>query len=223
MAGYRPNRPPENVSKLHSLLAIAWDYLLGGKFPFIDTDTVRWTRTEKGYAANVPPPNAAGKTTTAPSSMKEMCIIQLGSSLAVPNYDLLICNEWDPVANGIKSATPIYVAKTIEARRGIVKEYFLDNGDNITQTYAYFTPTAGDASYGDNFRLGNDGTNTELQAMEKRYYAKSMIPDAIGSFAQCLVYVVDTGAPTGVKDPNGADVTRIEHKPFREWARYATQ
>jgi hypothetical protein len=153
-----------------------------------------------------------------------MVINGLGSALIPPKYDVLVCREWDLNINNLKvGAQDVYVAKDMESRRTVGSEFYLDDGDNIKQTYTYFGPTAADASYGDNFRLANDGTNTELQVMEKRYYTANMVLAGGVAATQALLYVVDTNAPTGVKDPQGNDVTRLEVKPFRAWVRYATQ
>lgn len=156
------------------------------------------------------------------ANYKLMIITGLGSALTPARYDLLICREWS-LTTGAFAGSDTYVAKDIEARRGIVQEYYLDNGDNIKQNYTYFTATQTDPTFGDNFRLATDGTNSELQVMEKRYITKEQLGAVNVSLNQALIYVVDTGVPTGVKDPTNADVTRIEVKPFREWSRYATQ
>lgn len=217
MPGYRPPRPPENLSKLHALLAIAWDYLLGGKFPFIDTDSVKWVRTDRGYAANVQAPGAAVKPAPAtPGVTKPYAIKALGSSLTPANPDLLICST---VTGGTSIANDtVYVAKRREMRRA-AKEYFYDNGANVTQTYTYFGPTAADASYGDNFRLGADGVTSEVQSVDPRYYTTAML-QAIPAMPvdQSLIYAKETGVPTGVKDPNGKDITLVEDTP-RMWAK----
>lgn len=182
----------------------------------IDIEGYRIEPGANGWKARKKFQTAGGTTAPAqPSTEKLMTITGLGSGLTPPNYDLLICQD--------SGGATVYVAKSIEARRDISQEYFLDNGDNITQTYSYFTGTSSDPSYGDNFRMATDGTNTELQAMEKRYYAQGMIPPTKGNPRQYQIYVRDTNAPTGVKDPKGNDVTRIEVKPFRAWIRYATQ
>jgi hypothetical protein len=154
-----------------------------------------------------------------------MVITQLGSSLTPPNYDLLICREWNILTNDFKNAVDVYVAKDIDVRRGITKEYYLDDGDNLTQTYTYFAPTVADATYGDNFRMATNGTNTELQAMEKRYITRAQLitGNPLTDLSQAFVYVREYSAPTGVKDTNNVDVTKMEVKPFRAWTRYATQ
>lgn len=236
MPGYRPIKPPQSsgrFSQFHAFLGAIWEMLWNGGFPFVDTDTVKWDRSPTGYAAKVQAPGAAGKAApAAPNTFKWMAITQLGSSLLPANYDLLICKEWDWSTNAVKVGAPdVYVAKTIEARRTIVNEYYFDNGDNTVQTYSYFTPSVGDPSYGDNFRLATDGgiTPNELQVMERRYYSTAILPATAGtpvvaiSRMQCLIQVLDTSAPTGVKDPNNIDVTRVEVKPFRTWGRFATQ
>lgn len=43
------------------LFSIAvWDLLWGGKFPFQDTDTVKWTRGPNGYAADAKASGGSG-------------------------------------------------------------------------------------------------------------------------------------------------------------------
>lgn len=160
-----------------------------------------------------------GKTTDA--NYKLMIITKLGSSLTPPAPDLLICKAYDWNSQAVTGAE-VYVAKDSEARQ-IAKEFYPDNSENVTVSYTYFTPTQADPSYGDNFRLANDGTNTELQVMDKRYITKDQLVAAITPLTQAIVWVIDTSVPTGVKDPTGANVTRIEVKPSRLWVRYATQ
>jgi len=201
-----------------------WEYLFNGKFPFVDTETVKVERGPNGYGFRAFPPSAGGKSSPTPNSYKLMIITGLGSALTPPNYDLIICREWD-IKNGalVTGAQDTYVAKDLESRRIVTTEFYYDNGDNISQTYTYFGPTQADSTYGDNFRLAFDGTNTELQAMEKRYYTMDNMTAQGIPILQALVYVLDTGSPTGVKDPQNNDVTCIEVKPFRAWTRFASQ
>ena len=181
------------------------------------------TRGPGGYSFQANPPGAAGgKGKTLDANYKLMVITGLGSALTPASYDLLICREWDMVNNAFKG-NDIYVAKDILARRVNVQEFYYDNGDNLKQNYTYFAPTSSDPTYGDNFRLASDGTNSELQVMEQRYYTKDQMTSQNVSVTQALVTVIDLGVPTGVKDPSGKDVTRIESKPVRVWERYATQ
>jgi hypothetical protein len=187
MPGYQPTKPPQSsgrFSQFHFFMGAIWDMLWGGKFPLIDTDTVRWSRGPAGYAAHAAAPTAGGKGKTIDANYKVMAITQLGSSLVPPLYDLLVCREWDLTTNDFKNATDVYVAKDMEARRTITSEFYFDNGDNVTQTYTYFVATASDATYGDNFRLANDGTTSELQVMEKRYYTKGQMTTKHVSAAQ---------------------------------------
>ena len=72
--GYRP-RKPVGTSQFMLFSIAVWDYLFGGKFPFIDTDTVKWDRGPNGYAARAAQPAAGGG----------------GSSPT-----LQITGEWDP-------------------------------------------------------------------------------------------------------------------------------
>jgi hypothetical protein len=159
---------------------------------------------------------SAGQSAPSRSSIKEVTLITLGSSLTPSNPELLICQD--------SGGSTIYVAKDTESQRN-AKEFYFDNGDNVTVTYTYFTATQSDAAYGDNFRMASDGINTELQVMEKRYLTKGMILaiDPTLPIKQAVLKVADTGSPTGIKDPTGKDVTYIEIKPTRVWVRYATQ
>lgn len=164
----------------------------------------------------------AGGGSTLDANYKLMIITGFGSALIPAKPDLLICKAFDFISKSA-NGPDVYVAKDIEARQ-TNKEYYYDNGDNVTNVYTYFTATTADASYGDNFRLGNDGTNPELQVMEKRYYTKAMLDAQLGIPPnQALVWVVDTGIPTGVSDPTGSNVTRIEVKPVRVWIRHESQ
>lgn len=60
MPGYRPRKPSGN-SPFHRFSVAVWDYLFGGKFPLIDTDSVKWDRSPLGYAARATLPSAGGK------------------------------------------------------------------------------------------------------------------------------------------------------------------
>src|ERR1017187_8327346 len=64
MNGYRPRRP-SGTSQFMLFCIAVWDYLFGGKFPFIDTDTVKWDRSSNGYAARAAQPAAGGRTSNA--------------------------------------------------------------------------------------------------------------------------------------------------------------
>ena len=61
MNTYRP-RKPVGTSAAWMFFKAVWDMLWGGKFPFIDTDSVKWDRSESGYAARAALPSATGKS-----------------------------------------------------------------------------------------------------------------------------------------------------------------
>lgn len=175
-----------------------------------------------GFRAKRKAKSGGGTSTTLDANYKLMIITGLGSALTPAKPDLLICQAFDPVSK-TASGPNVYVAKDTEARQ-VAKEFYFDNGDNVTVNYSYFTGTAADASYGDNFRMANDGTNSELQVMEKRYYTQAMLAAIAGMpLTQAVIQVVDTGVATGVTDPAGNSVTRIEVKPVRVWIRQNTQ
>lgn len=190
---------------------------------FLESKDFRRVQTNGGYfIESKSKPSAGGKGQTLDANYKMMVITQLGSSLIPPIPDLLICQGWNWLTN-TASGQNVYVAKDTEARQAVDKEFYYDNGDNVTQTYTYFTGTAADATYGDNFRMASDGTHTEVQSMEKRYYTnQQMISQGVNSI-QAIVWVIDTGVPTGVKDPLGNDVTHLEVKPIRAWAKFTSQ
>jgi hypothetical protein len=179
--------------------------------------------SERNLTLNIPPPQ---KTTGAVP--KWYAITQLGSSLSPQLPDLLVCRDFNVSTGIVTGSTDIYIAKTLEARQGlqgINQEFFLDNGDNITQTTTFLQKTANDASYGDNFRTVNDGTNTELQALLKRYVTQSTLAaHGLGLHPwQCAIQALDFGVDSGVRDPQGKIVTMQEVYPPRIWERYASQ
>jgi hypothetical protein len=164
--------------------------------------------------------NSSGKAgASSPLSVKLMAIKSLGSSLNPALPDLLICSAATAQSGsfGIGVDT-VYVAKAKTMRR-VVKEIFFDDGANVTQAYSYFGPTPQDHSYGDNFRQASDGTQSELESATPRYYTSDMMLSAAMPVDQSLIYVIDTGSPTGVVDPNGANVTKIEFLPARMWSK----
>lgn len=172
------------------------------------------------YLEAVETPGGGGKNTTVNLAFQRLIVTAFGNALTptrLPN--LLVCRTWDGTNIG---NTDIYVAKCLNMRQ-VGKEFFYDNGDNITQTYTYFVPSANDPSYGDNFRNANDGTNTELQVVDPRYVTRQMLLDKSVQVDQALIYAVDTKVPTGVKDPTGADVTLLETQVERKWSRYFKQ
>lgn len=215
-------KPPGNLS----IPICAWLERLresAKQCELIDIEGYRIESTSGGIIARKKFTTSSGVSAPAPTGLKPMIITGFGSSLTPALPDLLICQSFNVATSSVGGGT-IYVAKDIESRRTLTEFYF-DNGDNVTNAYTYFTGTQADASYGDNFRLANDGTNTELQVMEKRYYTKAMLTGAGPQVPlnQAIIYAIDSGSPTGVKDPNGNDVTMIEVKPVRVWVRYATQ
>jgi hypothetical protein len=152
----------------------------------------------------------------APSNYKLVAIKSLGSTATPPNPNLLICSS--ATGDGVISHDTIYVAKARNMRR-IAKEFFADNGANITQNYTYFAGTAADSSYGDNFRTATDGLQTELEAATPRYVTfDTLVNNALGP-EQCLIHIIDVSSATGVVDPNGNPVTKLEVIPARTWAK----
>jgi len=192
---------------------------------FLESKDFRRIQTNNGYFIEAKVlPGGSGKGKTLDANYKLMAIIQLGSSLIPPKPDLLICAPYNWLNNSIIGGN-VFVAKDSEARQAINKEFYFDNGDNVTQTYVYFTPTTADPTYGDNFRQASDGLISELQVMEKRYITLDQlrgrnIPQL--PLIQAFVWVIDTGLATGVQDPQGNDVTRLEVKPLRAWVKYTS-
>lgn len=190
---------------------------------FLESKDFRRIQLANGYVIEAKArATGGGKGQTLDANYKMMVITQLGSSLIPPIPDLLVCQVWNWLTN-TASGQNVYVAKDTEARQSVDKEFYYDNGDNVTQTYTYFTGTAADATYGDNFREATDGLTTELQVMEKRYYTNQQVRSQGVNSIQSIVWVIDTGVPTGVIDPTGNNVTHLEVKPLRAWVRYATQ
>jgi hypothetical protein len=187
---------------------------------FLESKDFRRVQTNGGYFIEAKARASGGGKTSSSNPVKYLAITQLGSSLIPPLPDLLICRVYSP---GISffPGPDIYVAKQLQMRSDISKEFFYDNGDNVTQTYTAFTKTVSDASYGDNFRLATDGVNTELQVVDPRYITANTLP-AHFPIDQCLIYALETGLPTGVLDPAGNPVTLVEF-PMREWGRFSTQ
>lgn len=214
-----PNKPSGTSHFILFCIAV-WEYLFNGNFPFIDSDTVKVERGPNGYSFRANPPGAAGgKGKTIDANYKLMVITALGSSLTPAIPDLLICSSATASSNppGVAADT-VYVAKARQMRR-IPKEFFLDNGANVTQNYTYFGPASSDSGYGDNFRTATDGINTELESVTPRYATKSVLTANNVTIEQSLIYVVDLGSPTGVTDPAGNAVTRIEVLPARMWSK----
>lgn len=187
---------------------------------FHNSPTIQFEQTSRGITAHSKVGRGGGGVLDA--NHKLMAITTFGSSLTPALPNLLICQEWDITTGLFKSATPYYVAKDLRFRSTITKEYFYDNGDNKTQTYTALTKTASDISYGDNFRMGTDGTVTELQAVCPRYMTKAMLDAVNAPIYQALITVIDTGFATGVLDPSGNPVTRLEIAPDRQWEKFAT-
>jgi hypothetical protein len=181
---------------------------------------VKVTRGPNGYSFQANPPGAAGgKGKTIDANYKLMAVKQLGSSLVPALNDLLICSTANAANNPPSiAADTVYVAKARPMRRNI-KEFFFDNGANATQDYAYFGPTVQDATYGNNFRLANDGVQSEVESVTPRYCTHIALTAQSMPIDQSLIYVVDLGVPTGVLDPSGNPVTRIEVLPCRMWAK----
>ena len=57
---YHPDKPSGTSRFLLFCIAV-WEYLFNGKFPFIDTDTVKVERGPNGYAFKASLPTAGGK------------------------------------------------------------------------------------------------------------------------------------------------------------------
>lgn len=187
----------------------------------LESKDFRRVQTNNGYFLEAKAKASGGNGKTIDASYKLMIITQLGSQMTPAKPDLLVCQACN--ASGAPTGGNVYVAKDTEARQAVNKEFYYDNGDNVTQTYTYFTMTAADPTYGDNFRQASDGLNSELQGMEKRYMrqsdlqGKSQMP-----LTQAMVWVIDTGLATGVIDPQGNDVTHLEVKPLRAWVKYTS-
>ena len=63
--GYIPRRPV-GISAAAVFMQAVWDYLWGNQFPFTDTDTIKWDRTSRGYAANLVPQRNGGSPAAKP-------------------------------------------------------------------------------------------------------------------------------------------------------------
>lgn len=190
----------------------------------LESKDFRRVQTTGGYYLE--PKFQIQKSSSAPPSPSKILflgIIKLGSALNNP--DLLICKKYNPptkISQEYFGQELIYVAKQLQMRRGNTKEYFKDDTDNVTQSYTFFSGTASDETYGDNFRLATDGLTQELQVVVPRYIYVDVLTFRAIPVNQALIYAEDTGQPTGVYDPNGNPVTIIE-RPMREWARYISQ
>lgn len=223
MPVFRPNKPASRLGPhshfLQFCIAI-WEYLFNGGFPFIDTDTVKVTRGPGGYAFQAFPPSAGGgKGKTIDANYKLMAITGFGSNLIPPLPDLLICSTADAstIPPGVGNDT-VYVAKARTMRRNTT-EFFADNGANVTQKYTYFGPATNDSSFGDNFRSATDNLNTEVESAVPRYCTVAILDAGKVPREQSFIYVVDLGANTGVVDPKGGQVTKLEVLPVRMWSK----
>ncbi len=56
---YTPRKPVGNSQFMLFCISV-WDMLWNGKFPFIDTDSVKWKRSQTGYAAYAALPGTGG-------------------------------------------------------------------------------------------------------------------------------------------------------------------
>jgi hypothetical protein len=74
----RPRKPspPGTPSNFYIFCGAVWELLFNGKFPFQDSDTIKWNRGPDGYSARATPPSAPG---------------------GAKGIGLLFCGEWDPV------------------------------------------------------------------------------------------------------------------------------
>lgn len=217
---YIPPKPSGDTAEALFMQAV-WERVFGKSSRFHSVPgQYDVNETEQGTYLDIkirPGGGKPGKTVDA--TYKMMAIRSLGSNLVPALPDLLICSSVDlnfipPKVQG----DSIYVAKARTQRRP-VKEFFFDNGANVTQNYTYFGPTAADSSFGDNFRNATDGINTELESVVPRYLTALMLSGKNMPQDQSFIYVLDLGFPTGVVDPTGADVTKIEALPARMWSK----
>jgi hypothetical protein len=187
----------------------------------LESKDFRRVQTPNGYFLESKIHGGKGGTAGKPldASYKMMVIKTLGSSFAIPLPNVMICAAC--TAAGIITGPDTYVAKSMVMRRNF-KEYFFDNGANVTQNYVYFSATSNDPSYGDNFRTASDGSSSELQSADPRYYTHDMLFGLTSQgipLTQAILYAVDTGIATGEVDPNGNVITMVEIAPCRVWTR----
>jgi len=182
----------------------------------LESKDIRRRNTPNGYYLELKVNASKGGAAASPANYKLAAITGFGSSLTPPLSDLLICSSAS--TSGAIGNDTIYVAKQRNMRQ-VAKEFFPDGGANVTQTYTYFGPQSNDSTYGENFRSATDGIQTELEAATPRYITKDILLANAIPTGQCFIYIIETGIPTGVKDPSGNDVTKLEIMPDRNWAK----
>jgi len=94
MSFFRPRKPTGSTDFMVFCIAV-WESLWGGKFPFIDSDTVRWNRGPNGYSAIAAATRGAGSAALQITgewdpgrtySTGQVAIISLGSNAGTYVY-----------------------------------------------------------------------------------------------------------------------------------------
>lgn len=215
-----------------------WDQLFGGKFKFIDTDSVKWDRSPTGgYAARASLPSPGGKST--PATPAQIAWFEVEGRLGGPganggnDYVLAIqitattmltsplIQNPIPTVSGFTGNT-IAVAKQINLRRSISAEIY----DSVK--YTYKSPTGGDV---DNQRISTDANNnSQNEEAYPRYVTSSEVRNAgltingvIPDYAQCYILCAKIPSPAGsgvfTKNADGTftQIEWVEIGPPRVW------
>ena len=147
---YRPRKPTGTSRKMLFFTAV-WEFLWGGKFPFIDTDTVKWDRGGSGYAANVKAARGgAGGSSVAMYRLKSV------------QGDYITVRTWD---NTIEGDVDILVARPPEIRKPASESV-----DGVLVSYTYVSDIQRTAS-----KTVDSVTTTETQIINPRLNGNDLI------------------------------------------------
>lgn len=171
MGDYRPPRPT-GTSRFHLFMQAVHDRLFGGKFPFIDTDSVKWERGASGYSARASLPSAGGKAAPAvPAEIAAFVITNLNGKDFFTGQKI---GQWvysPNLAAGFHFTASPYGGPSVKiAKPGHLRPPFVaETIDGVLITYRNGPAGSPLLGFDDNNRIANDGVTDEVQCVYPRY------------------------------------------------------
>lgn len=186
----RPGPGSDGDSSELRFYQAVWDVIWGGKFPFVSTDTVRWSTGQQGYWAEAAR-RSGGKAAEA--------VITQCFHIKSINNDYLTCRTWDGSNEG---GEDVYVAKDIYFRLSYTSIVI----DSTTYTFT---------SYTNNQRTSTSGAVSQVEVVYPRYDVYSTPSAGVTPVGTIWAQTSNYTGVTVSDEP----VTWIEVAPSRVWIK----